>query len=272
MSSPARFQRVVAGIQKLYPIAYADSSWDNTGLLVDASGVNKSEKFHILLTVDLTQSVVEEAIRARSSLVLAYHPFIFRGLKSITPNDPQQSSLIKLIHHGISVYCPHTSVDAAKGGVNDWLALALGEIREKAVIEKNAADEDVGMGRLVTLSRPASLKELVPRIKTHLGINHLQLATKIDPDTAAVTTVAVCAGSGGSVFRNLDADLYLTGELSHHEALYFKEKGSSVIICNHSNTERGFLSVLKEQLAREFDDPEITIDISATDEDPFVIV
>ncbi|KAG7849027.1 hypothetical protein KL941_001845 [Ogataea angusta] len=272
MSSPARFQRVVAGIQKLYPIAYADSSWDNTGLLVDASVVNKSDKFHILLTVDLTQSVVAEAIKARSCLVLAYHPFIFRGLTSITPNDPQQSSLIKLIHHGISVYCPHTSVDAAKGGVNDWLALALGEIKEKSVIEKNAAEEDVGMGRLVTLSRAASLNELVPKIKKHLGINHLQLATKKDPDTAAITTVAVCAGSGGSVFRNVDADLYLTGELSHHEALYFKEKGSSVVICNHSNTERGFLSVLKEQLARELDDPEIVIDISATDKDPFVVV
>ncbi|KAG7794930.1 hypothetical protein KL929_004395 [Ogataea haglerorum] len=272
MSSPARFQRVIAGIQKLYPIAYADSSWDNTGLLVDASGVNKSDKFHILLTVDLTQSVVEEAIRARSSLVLAYHPFIFRGLKSITPSDPQQSSLIKLIHHGISVYCPHTSVDAAKGGVNDWLALALGEIKEKTVIEENAAEEGVGMGRLVTLQRAVSLSELVPKIKSHLGISHLLLATKKNPDAAAITTVAVCAGSGGSVFRNVDADLYLTGELSHHEALYFREKGSSVIACNHSNSERGFLSVLKEQLARELDDPEIAIDISTTDEDPFAIV
>ncbi|KAG7699236.1 hypothetical protein KL930_004588 [Ogataea haglerorum] len=272
MSSPARFQRVIAGIQKLYPIAYADSSWDNTGLLVDASGVNKSDKFHILLTVDLTQSVVEEAIRARSSLVLAYHPFIFRGLKSIIPSDPQQSSLIKLIHHGISVYCPHTSVDAAKGGVNDWLALALGEIKEKTVIEENAAEEGVGMGRLVTLQRAVSLSELVPKIKSHLGISHLLLATKKNPDAAAITTVAVCAGSGGSVFRNVDADLYLTGELSHHEALYFREKGSSVIACNHSNTERGFLSVLKEQLARELDDPEIAIDISTTDEDPFAIV
>ncbi|KAH3661279.1 hypothetical protein OGAPHI_006686 [Ogataea philodendri] len=271
MSCSTRFQRVVAGIQKLYPIAYADGAWDNTGLLVDASGVNKNDKFHILLTVDLTQSVVEEAVRARSSLVLAYHPFIFRGLKSITPKDPQQASLIKLIHHGVSVYCPHTAVDAAKGGVNDWLAEAVANVDTKTVIEKNPDVEDVGMGRLLTLSSPASLDELIPAIKSHLGINHLQVATNKSHSEKTISTVALCAGSGGSVFRGVKADLYLTGELSHHEALYFKETDSSVIVCNHSNTERGFLKVLKQQLLTQFQstDPEIVIDISTTDKDPF---
>lgn len=82
-------------------------------------------------------------------------------------------------------------------------------------------------------------------------------------------TIAICAGSGGSVFRGVKADLYYTGELSHHEALYFTESGSSVIACNHSNTERAFLKVLAKQLKKQL--PEADIDISTEDRDPYEV-
>ncbi len=75
----------------------------------------------VLLTVDLTQAVATEAIENKHCCVVAYHPIIFRGLKSLTLADSQQSSLLRLALEGISVYCPHTAVDAVPGGMTDWL-------------------------------------------------------------------------------------------------------------------------------------------------------
>lgn len=76
----------------------------------------------MLLTIDLTKAVADEAIALNSSIVIAYHPIIFRGLKSITLANTQQQTLLRLASHGISVYSPHTAVDAAPGGLGDWLA------------------------------------------------------------------------------------------------------------------------------------------------------
>lgn len=247
----------------------ADSSWDNTGLLVEA--INDIEKrLKILLTIDLTQSVVDEAIKNETNLIMAYHPFIFRGLKSITTKDPQQKSLLKLIKNDISVYCPHTAVDSAIGGVNDFLVDGLCTVEEieskKPIIPNPKEAEGCGMGRLVELKNPIKLSDIITKVKKSLGLEHLQVAIANGKDKdVKIKTIAICAGSGSGVFKGIDADLFYTGELSHHELLYFKETGSSVIVCNHSNTERAFLKVFKQQLEKELD---ADILISQTDKDP----
>ena len=106
-----------------YPQALADNSWDNTGLLLEAPFVpSRRQSNTVLLTIDLTKAVADEAIAINSSIIIAYHPIIFRGLKSITLANTQQQTLLRLASHGISVYSPHTAVDAAPGGLGDWLA------------------------------------------------------------------------------------------------------------------------------------------------------
>ncbi|KAH9861540.1 hypothetical protein J1614_011290 [Plenodomus biglobosus] len=123
-TTSAPFSRaVVRAMQKLYPQALADSSWDNTGLLLEAPFVpSRRQSNTVLLTIDLTKAVADEAIACNSSIVVAYHPIIFRGLKSLTFANTQQQTLLRLASHGISVYSPHTAVDAAPGGLGDWLA------------------------------------------------------------------------------------------------------------------------------------------------------
>ncbi|KAJ4312592.1 hypothetical protein N0V94_007364 [Neodidymelliopsis sp. IMI 364377] len=123
-TSSAPFSRaVVRAMQKLYPKALADNSWDNTGLLLEAPFVpSRRQSNTVLLTIDLTKAVADEAIALNSSIVVAYHPIIFRGLKSLTLANTQQQTLLRLASHGISVYSPHTAVDAAPGGLGDWLA------------------------------------------------------------------------------------------------------------------------------------------------------
>ncbi|GMG21902.1 unnamed protein product [Ambrosiozyma monospora] len=290
---PNKLQKVVSTIQKLYPIAYADSKWDNTGLLVDSSSSSSSSssstsKINVLLTIDLTSSVLEEAISKKANVILAYHPFIFRGLKSITTADPQQRSLIKLIQHGISVYSPHTAIDASPKGMNEWLVNGLVDdaklqFKSKLFIEPNGKfDDEVGMGRIVELNQKVGLSSIIKNLKTHLGLKYVQLGLRSDVDSVddvEVGKIAVCVGSGGSLFRGLkDVDLFVTGELSHHEALFFKESGSSVLVCNHSNTERGFLKVLKKQLESAWeeeqgkDGEQLELFVSEKDQDPLQVV
>lgn len=233
----------------------------------------KSDDIHVLLAIDLTQAVADEAISKKSNVIIAYHPFIFRGLKSITPADPQQKSLIKLIRNGISVYSPHTAVDSAQGGVNDFLADGISQgfgEKERIPIEANPTEEGCGMGRLVTLNKPAPLSSLVQNIKSSLDLEYIQVASgRNHTKETLIEKIAICAGSGGSVFRGINADLFYTGELSHHEALFFTENGSTVVACNHSNTERAFLKVLKAQLELELPGAEIAI--SESDKDPYQV-
>ncbi len=85
-------------------------------------------------------------------------------------------------------------------------------------------------------------------------------------------SIAVCAGSGSSVLKGVKADLYVTGEMSHHEVLDCTHKGKTVILCDHSNTERGFLAqVLKPKLQTLLED-QVEILVSQTDTDPLTVV
>ena len=90
-------------------------------------------------------------------------------------------------------------------------------------------------------------------------------------------SIAVCAGSGSSVFKELkrDVDVLLTGELSHHEVLAAVEKGTHVILCGHTNTERGFLQVLKKDLQGDLDETigaeRVEVCVSSKDHDPIDI-
>ncbi|KAI5851324.1 GTP cyclohydrolase 1 type 2/Nif3 [Morchella snyderi] len=295
---------VVNSVQKLYPQALADKSWDNTGLLLEAPQLRASTpptKHTILLTIDLTRAVVDEALGLGScAMVIAYHPIIFRPLKALSLRDTQQESLLRLAQAGVSVYSPHTAVDAALGGVNDWLADGIsggrGSEESRSVLEESMAPPDgfegSGMGRLVVLKRPQGLGALVERAKAYLGMQHVMVAATEAHNSgdALISRIALCAGSGGSLFKNLDVDLFFTGELSHHEALGARERGISTITCFHTNTERGFLAavmrpkllaVLKEEWAklkatpegREFaGNAEVEVAVSAADRDPYEIV
>ncbi|XP_067285308.1 NIF3-like protein 1 [Pseudorasbora parva] len=129
-----------------------------------------------------------------------------------------------------------------------------------------------GQGRLSVLDEPVSVSTAVQKMKTHLGLPHLRLALG-DQHTldSLVKTVAVCAGSGASVIQGVKADLYITGEMSHHEVLDAVSKGTSVILSDHSNSERGFLTVFRDRLAARVGDT-VTVSISQTDRDPLQVI
>lgn len=291
---------VTDAMNKLYPLKYADNSWDNTGLLVDSSipdvennNVGTKEA-NILLTIDLTEAVAQEAIDKKCNVIIAYHPFLFRKFNRISPTDnSQHRTLMKLIRNNISIYSPHTSVDAANGGVNDWLVEGISAgskiLKTEVIIPDKSGIEGVGMGRTVQFENSITLTEFIKRAKNSLNLQYIQCATRNKLfDEVKIKKIALCAGSGISVFnsyKNDDIDLYYTGEMSHHEMLSIVEShGKTVILGGHCNTERGFLAnkmcaALKETIGAEIDKNDgktnlekFAVFVSECDCSPFITV
>uniref|UniRef100_UPI0037E8DF8E NIF3-like protein 1 n=1 Tax=Semicossyphus pulcher TaxID=241346 RepID=UPI0037E8DF8E len=129
-----------------------------------------------------------------------------------------------------------------------------------------------GQGRLSVLDQPVTVATAIQKMKSHLGLSHLRLALGWGQTLeSSVCSVAVCAGSGASVLNGVKADLYITGEMSHHEVLDAAAKGTSVILSDHSNSERGYLAVFRERLAMRLQEG-MTVAVSKADRDPLEVV
>lgn len=353
--------------------------WDNTGWLTQPTrprGIS-----HLLLTIDLTEKVLAQALSLNAQAIIAYHPPIFHNIKRIEHLAP---AVRIAIEHRIALYSPHTALDAAPGGVCDWLinaagpvqpdslaairpaqipdphaqfkliitvplshadalrnALAragaghighyshcsfntpgfgtfLGDSRSQPAIGKPGrlehADElriemvcakphlpavrraiqethpyeqpawdliplapqpdpRLGAGRLASLIKPLTLDQAAARIKSFLHLKHLRLAQAPDHRPAKkITRLAVCPGAGGSVFENVRGpELFITGEMRHHDILALNARGASVILTDHTNTERGYLPTYRKNLATLLG-PSIKITLASSDHDPLQII
>ncbi|KAF9200972.1 hypothetical protein BGZ49_008792 [Haplosporangium sp. Z 27] len=282
----ALLARVLKSMERIAPQSLAEHAWDNVGLLVEApyprTRVASATPQRVFLTIDFTTAVVDEALNDPSvGVIIAYHPPIFRGIKRLQLKDTKQRMVLQCAAKGISVYSPHTSCDICQDGVNDWLVKGFGSAGTSSVFvpSENPPEghEKSGKGRVFTFFEPQPVQRVIDQIKSHLGMTHVRAA--IHPSHVAndrlITTVGVWAGSG-SEMMNHKADLYLTGELGHHEVLEALEQSSTVVLCEHSNTERGYLSdslkpKLEELLAKDGGEV-VEVIVSKTDKDPLVVV
>lgn len=117
-------KEVVSRLDTFAPLSLA-AEWDNVGLLVEPSAPHIVQS--VLLTNDLTEAVLQEAVEKKVGMVLSYHPPIFVPLKRLTSQSFKERIVVKAIENRIAVYSPHTAFDAVQGGVNDWLASGLGQ-------------------------------------------------------------------------------------------------------------------------------------------------
>jgi dinuclear metal center YbgI/SA1388 family protein len=268
---PVPLSRVVELLEQLAPLALAEA-WDNVGLLVEPTRLSRDRSgvSRVLCTIDLAPAVLAEALELGVELVVAYHPPLFKGVKRLRAGAPGERTLLEAIERGIAIYSPHTALDAAPGGVNDWLVEALGP-GSRGFIAPSPV-EGAGQGRTLQLAAPASLDELCDRIRLHLNLTQLRVAAApAHRQGAPIVTAAVCAGSGGALFERLSGvDLYLTGEMRHHDVLAKIAAGASVVLCDHTNTERGYLPRLAETL-RARSAGALEVFVSKLDRDPLEI-
>ncbi len=209
--------------------------WDNTGLLVESGEHKPIQK--ILLTLDLTPAVATEAIKLQADWIIAYHPPIFSGLKTLSRNAPLTAALLDLIAAGISVYSPHTALDAAEGGVSDWLCTAFPDAQIKTI---------EGSGRRLKFKKALPPDEVASRIHHLLNSPYLRLCKPAR--SHKIKTLGLCPGAGASVLNGMGVDAVFTGEMRHHDMLAWQSRGAYVFLSEHGHTERPYLKVFQKRL------------------------
>ncbi len=213
-------------------------SWDNDGLMCCPDPAREVRR--VLIALDVTGRVIDEAERGNYDVILSHHPLIFTPLRALTPNSPVGAKLIRLVQKGIAVMSFHTRLDAVEGGVNDCLAalLSLSDVTPFG----NDGEE---IGRVGNLKQPMPLDRFAARVKELLGADALTVADA----GRAVRRVAVLGGSGSddvAAAIAAGADTYLSGELKHNYLTDAPDMGINLVAAGHFYTEDPVCRVLRE--------------------------
>ena len=249
-------QDIINIIESVAPLSYQES-WDNSGLQV---GDRNAEIHAALLTVDVTESVVDEAISLGCDLIISHHPLIFKGLKHLTGVTPQERCVELAIKHGLAIYSSHTSMDAYLHGVSGRMAEKLGVCNYRILIP-SAADNEVGLGVIGKLPTPMKWADFVEKVQQIFGCS----LRYVDACTEYVQIIAICGGAGaefaGEAIQQ-GAEVYITADMKYHEmqAAYGQ---IGVIDLDHWTSEHFTREIFQELLKGK-----ITTHIAKTDKTP----
>lgn len=243
-------------MEDLAPASYAEE-WDNPGLNV---GDPDAEVRKILIALDATEAVIDEAIEKGAELIITHHPLIFNAVKKINYDKPDGRRIMKLIKNGIGQFAAHTNLDTAKGGTNDRLADIIGLRDVKPLIE--GPDEGTGMGRYGIVDEDMTIGMFAVRIKEALGLDAVRFTGNM---SKKVNRVGLCTGAGAEFINDavrLKCDVYVTSDIKYHEAMEAEEKGIALIDATHYATENIIVPVLAQYLRkklgnRDIDDVEV---------------
>lgn len=255
---------IIKEMEKIAP-TYLKEDFDNVGLMV---GDRSKEVKKILLALDCTLNIIEEAKENNVDLVMTHHPLIFRKPSSITTDTIQGRKIIELIKNDIALYSSHTNLDSVEGGLNSTIVSILG-FEQSVLIETNPNDVKAGIGRVVDLKKKITLEELVSIIKMKLNINNLRVVRGSDE----VSKIAIINGSGQDFIGKaiaMGANCIITGDTTYHFASDYKEMGISIIDVGHFASEQMVFFQVMNKLKDKFMDIEFIT--SKLEEDPYDFV
>ncbi|MBC5624745.1 Nif3-like dinuclear metal center hexameric protein [Clostridium sp. NSJ-49] len=259
-----KVKEIIEVMETLAP-TFLKEDFDNVGLMV---GDREKEVKKVLLALDCTLKVVEEAKENNVDLIITHHPLIFRRPNNITTDTIQGRKIIELIKNDISLYSSHTNLDSAKSGLNDSIPKLLG-YDSSEILEVNKRDEKAGLGRIVTLDKPTTLDEIVDNVKKALNINNLRVVKGKEE----VNKIAIINGSGQDFIGKAvskGADCIITGDTTYHFASDYKEMGINIIDAGHFASEQiVFFNVMKN-IIDKFTDIEFIL--SKVEEDPYTFL
>ncbi len=238
-------QNVLDYLWTLAPEAYKES-WDNVGFL---AGRKDAPVTGILVALDATADVAEEAAALGCQLVVTHHPLIFHAPKQLTDADPMTEALLSYLEKGVAVISMHTNLDCAPGGVNDVLAETLG-LSKPEILEDG---ETAGLIRAGECC-PVELRDFAAFVKERLNCPGLRYVDGGKP----VRRVAV-GGGGCAEYIALAAasgcDTLVTADVKYHQFQEARTRGLNLIDAGHFETENPICARLRDSLAARF--PEI---------------
>ena len=252
-----KVSKILGTIEKYAP-SHLCFDGDNVGLLV---GSLKQEVSRILLTLDVDEYVVKEAIEKNANLIISHHPVMFRPISTLTDDCPQQRCIRLMIENSISLISAHTNLDSVNGGLNDYLCKKL-SITNTEVIDVTGEYEGClsGFGRVGEFEKEITLKDTLSLCSERLNCKGLRYVGNTD---TVIKRVAVNSGSGADVIPYCikhKVDALITGDVKYNQARDAYESGLCIIDAGHYETERIVTELFEEILKKEFGD--ITIGIS----------
>ena len=228
-------QKVIDALEQFAPLPLQED-YDNAGLQVGLTGVEVSGA---LLCLDVTEEIVDEAIRKGCNLIVSHHPIIFRKLRRVTDEDYVQRAVRKAVKNDIAIVSMHTNLDAAQGGVNFKIA------------EKLGLENPDFLGKLQEVNGVESVccNQLLRR---------------------PIKKVAVCGGAGSFLLEEAIAagvDAFITGEMSYHE--YFgHEQEIQICVIGHYQSEQYVTEVFQSIIQKAC--PEVRCEIAETNTNPII--
>lgn len=257
-----KLNKITCLLEAIAPKNLAEA-WDNVGLQL---GDSNQEISRILLTLDVTEKVVREAINLKVDLIISHHPFIFKGLKTLSTDTLKGRMIKELIENEIAIYVAHTNLDKAELGLNNYVANKLGlteitsllpEIKvaemtnDRNASINNLSWHDHGLGKIGKLETRLSPQEWVAVVKKSLAISDLYGAGK---PPKKIGRVGLCTGAGADLMelaKSKKADVFITGDVKYHEGQRAEELGLWLLNAGHFGTEKWVCPYFEALLQRE---------------------
>lgn len=240
--------------------------WDNSGLQID---YGNEEVERILVALEITGDVIEEANAKKTNMIVVHHPLIFEPIRKIDYRDMEGDYILRLIRGGISVYAAHTNFDSARNGNNDRLMELLGIQRFSRLNMPGRGFEESTLARIGTLPEPILFTDFLNRLDRVLGHPG---GVKVSGDAGRlIQKVAICCGGGGEYYQGAlaaGADVFVSGDIKHHEAQRARESGLCVVDAGHYGTEQIFVRNMAQQLKQKGGD-RLTVICSEVMQNPY---
>ena len=234
---------ITAVIEQFAPLSIQEN-WDNSGLCI---GSPEAPVTSILLGLDCTPELVDEAIACGADMIVTHHPLIFSGLKKITPENIVGEAVIKAIKAGISIYAAHTNADKVIAGVSGAMAARLG-LKNVQILDEDG--EGTGLGVVGDLPEPISAEEAIALVKGRFSLKAMRTSRPLE---GKISRVAMCGGSGGSLISaaaRSGAQLYISGDISYHN--FFTKEGFMIMDIGHYESEIEIVDILFSLLKKNF--------------------
>ena len=254
-------KQILDALEQYAPLPLQDS-FDNAGLQIGLT--EEQEVTGALLCLDVTEDVIDEAVRKGCNLIVAHHPLLFHGLKSITGKTYVERCVVKAIKNGVGIYAAHTNLDNAQGGVNYRIAEKIG-LDNITFLETKQSLVPSGAGVIGVLPEAEDEEPFLNRLKTLFDIKCLRHNALCG---RKIRKVALCGGAGGFLLDNAikqGADAFLTGEMRYHD--YFGHDGDLLIAeMGHYESEQYTMDIFEDMLRRHF--PELRIEKTSLNTNP----
>lgn len=227
-----KIREVLDYLDRKVPLNQQDS-WDNSGLQV---GDINQELRGVLVAIDITELVIDEAIKEGCNLIVTHHPLLFHATKQITPDYYIHHCVMMAIKHDITIYSAHTNLDNDSKGVNYFWADKMGLCNTKPISPIDPKNPNIGAGIIGDLPDEISIDELVRKMKDFQPIEQISHSEILHQN---VKRIAYCGGSGAFLMKSAaeqGADIFITGEAKYND-YYDAQDLLTLMVIGHFESE-----------------------------------